>query len=115
MQRLYLYEWIPEDLQGDTLQRLLLPRGKCWQWHSVCPALQEPNPLASLAMLLWSYPTTVFLDFLGGWGAAPAAYVSSQARGPIRTAAAVLHHSHSHARSELHLQPTPQLMEASYP
>ena len=37
------------------------------------------------------------------------AYGSSQARGPIRTAAAGLHHSHSNTRSEPHLPPTPQL------
>ena len=40
--------------------------------------------------------------------AAPAACRSSQARGSIRAAAASVHHSHRHARSELHLQPTPQ-------
>ena len=37
------------------------------------------------------------------------AYGSSQARGRIRAVAAGLHHSHSNARSELHLWPTPQL------
>ena len=36
-------------------------------------------------------------------------YGSSQARGLIRAVAAGLHPSHSNARSELHLQPTPQL------
>ena len=36
---------------------------------------------------------------------APVAYGSPQARGPIRAAAASLHHSHSHTRSEPHLQP----------
>ena len=35
----------------------------------------------------------------------------SQARGQIGAAAAGLHHSHSNAKSELHLQPTPQLVE----
>ena len=40
--------------------------------------------------------------------AAPAAYGSSQIRGQIRAAAAGLYHSHSNARSELHLGPTPQ-------
>ena len=35
--------------------------------------------------------------------AAPTAYGVSQARGPIGTATASLHHSHGHARSELHL------------
>ena len=38
------------------------------------------------------------------------AYRSSQARGGIGAAAACLHHSHSHTRSEPHLRPTPQLM-----
>ena len=41
--------------------------------------------------------------------AVPAAYGSSQARGPIGAIAAGLHHSHSNAGSESHLQPTPQL------
>ena len=47
--------------------------------------------------------------------AAPAAYGSSQARGQIGTAAASLHHSHSNARYESHLQPTPQVMATPYP
>ena len=34
---------------------------------------------------------------------------ASQARGGIGAVAAGLHHSHSNARSELHLQPIPQL------
>ena len=41
--------------------------------------------------------------------ATPSAYGSSQARGSIRAAAANLHHSHSNARSKLHIRPTPQL------
>ena len=41
--------------------------------------------------------------------AAPTAYGSSQARSPVRAAAAGLRHSHSHARSKPHLPPTPQL------
>ena len=41
--------------------------------------------------------------------AAPAAYGGSQARGPIGATAAGLYHSHSHAGSEPHLRPTPQL------
>ena len=39
----------------------------------------------------------------------PEAYVNSQARGLIWTAAAGLHHSHSTSRSKLHLWPMPQL------
>ena len=42
--------------------------------------------------------------------AAPVAYGGSQTRGWIGAVAAGLHHSHSNAKSELHLQPTPQLM-----
>ena len=41
--------------------------------------------------------------------AALTAYGGSQARGGIGAAAAGLHHSQSNARSELRLQPTPQL------
>ena len=47
--------------------------------------------------------------------AALMAYSSSQARGPIRTTATLLHHSHSDARSEPHLRPTPQLTETLDP
>ena len=47
----------------------------------------------------------VFLSFR----AAPMACGGSQARGLIGAVATGLHHSHSNARSELHLQPTPQL------
>ena len=42
--------------------------------------------------------------------ASPVAYGHSQVRGPIRAAAASLHHSHSHSGTELHWRPTPQLM-----
>ena len=42
--------------------------------------------------------------------AAPAAYRGSQARSLIRATAVSLHHSHSNARSEPHLQPIPQLI-----
>ena len=43
--------------------------------------------------------------------ATPVAYGSSQARCPIRAAAASLRHSHSNARSELCLWRTPQLAD----
>ena len=42
--------------------------------------------------------------------AAPVAYGGSQARGLIGVAAASLRQSHSNARSEPRLQPTPQLL-----
>ena len=37
-------------------------------------------------------------------------HMKVQARDLMGTVAAGLHHSHSNTRSELHLQPTPQLM-----
>ena len=46
--------------------------------------------------------------------AAPVACGGSQAREPIRAAAASLCHSHSNARSELHLWSTPQLTATPY-
>ena len=47
--------------------------------------------------------------------AAPAAYGGSQARGPIGTTAAGLHHSHRNMGSKPRLQPTPQLMATPDP
>ena len=47
--------------------------------------------------------------FIAFFRAAPEAYGSSQARGPIGVVAAGLHLSHSNTRSETHLQPTSQL------
>ena len=50
------------------------------------------------------------LFFFSFFRAAPIAYRSSQARGPIGATAAVLHHSPSHSGSKSCLRPTPQLM-----
>ena len=61
-----------------------------------CPDILSINHFFFLAFLLFR--------------AAPAAYGGSQACGRIRAAAAGLRHSHSNIRSELRLQPTPQLM-----
>ena len=49
------------------------------------------------------------LGFFLLFRALPVAYGSSQARGRIGAVAVSLHHSHSNARSEPRLQPTPQL------
>ena len=59
--------------------------------------------------------SVVFFFFLSFFRAAPVAYGGSQARGPIGATAAGLHHSHSNARSELRLRPTPQLMAMQDP
>ena len=53
------------------------------------------------------YILFIFIYFLL-FIATPAAFGGSQARGQIGAAAGALHHSHSNARSELHLGPTPQ-------
>ena len=49
-----------------------------------------------------------FFLFFGGWEATTVAYGSSQAKDQIGGATASLRHSH--AKSELHLWPVPQLM-----
>ena len=61
-------------------------------------------------------PIDSFVVVGGGlFRAALTAYGGSQARGQIRVVAASLHHSHSNARSESHLWPTPQLMATPDP
>lgn len=52
----------------------------------------------------------IYFYFFDFFRAAPAAYGGSQAKGPIGAVAAGLRHSHSNARCELPLGPTPQLM-----
>ena len=72
--------------------------------------------LASMIFLLkpvFSLSIPPKMNFFGLFAfsrAAPVAYGGSQARGLIRAVAAHLYHSHSNARSESHLQTTPQLM-----
>ena len=55
----------------------------------------------------WISGVWVFFFFF--FRAIPVAYGGSQARGRIRAATTSLHHSHSNARSEPHLQPALQL------
>ena len=60
----------------------------------------------------------IFLFFCfvcGLFRAISSAYGSSQARGQLGAVAASLHDSHSSARSEPRLQPTPQLTETLDP
>ena len=57
-------------------------------------------------------PSKVFCLFVC-FRATPTVYGSSQATGQIGAAASGLRHSHSNARSEPHLQTTPQLMTTS--
>ena len=51
-----------------------------------------------------------FFFFLGLFRVTPAAYGGSPATGQNGAAATGLHHSHSNARSEPSVPPTPQLM-----
>ena len=51
-----------------------------------------------------------FLFFLAFFRASPKAYGVSQARSLIRATVVGLYHSHSNARSEPHVQSTPQFM-----
>ena len=57
----------------------------------------------------------LFFFFFGPFWAAPLAYGGSWAGGLIGAVAAILHHSHSNATSELRLQTTPQLMAMQDP
>ena len=66
-------------------------------------------------LLPWTVAQEYISVFFGGGGGTPAAYGGFQARGQIGAGAASLHHSHSNARSEWCLQPTPQLMAAPDP
>ena len=61
--------------------------------------------------VIWVPSNLELFSSFGLFRATPIAYGGSQARGRIGAAAACLHHSHSHshARSELYLQPAPQL------
>ena len=71
---------------------------------------KEPQSLVRHKFLYCPPPSLCWLLFLS-FGATPEAHGSSQARGLIRAIAADLYRSHSNARSEPRLQPTPQLTE----
>ena len=67
------------------------------------------KPIHSLSLISTFSSITIFFFFFGLFRAAPTAHRGSQARGQIRAIAAGLYHSHSNARSEPCLRPTPQL------
>ena len=69
--------------------------------------------LGMMLFIILYFHVTVLINFFFclfaiSW-VAPAAYGGSQARGRIGVLAAGLHQSHSHATSQPHLRPTPQL------
>ena len=98
-----LWAQIPEEVQPGGLRLFLVTLSPC---PSDCRA---PSSLTSLRCPLSAgcvyitHPKDSFFFFLR---AAPATYGSSQARNVL---AAGLHHSHSNARTEQSLQPTPEL------
>ena len=88
-------------------------RSKRLPWLDFYPAGLALGTLCTAALPGLLCRTAQFLSFLflfGLFRAAPAACGHSQAWGQIGAAAAGLHHSHSNARSEPHLRPSPQLM-----
>ena len=81
-------------------------------WNNrACKLLMETqNRAAVFCCCCWVSSFGFFFFFFGLFRAALTTYRSSQDRGQIRAAAAGHSHSHSDARSEPCLQPTPQLM-----
>ena len=71
---------------------------------------KRPSPKHIILIII-----IIFFGLFAFSRATPAAYGGSQARGQIGTAADSLHHSHSNAESEPHLQPTPQLSHWARP
>ena len=74
--------------------------------HNLCGIPLHGRFVSSLSLIIIIF---FFCLFAVSW-AAPAAYGGSQARGQIGAVAIGLRQSHSNVGSELHLQPTPQLM-----
>ena len=85
--------------------------GPCSLLHELC--LSSIWRIPFLAFHLNSVFCTLFI-YLLLFSAAPVAHGSSQP-GWIRAAAVAPHYSHSSEGSELHLQPTPQLMATQDP
>ena len=105
-----------QDVTVDKEILILLPRMQQRQEECKKPLIQNPIffLLPSLPSFFPPFPFLsffhFFFSFLCFFKAAPVATGSSQARGQIGATAAGLLHRHSNARSEPHLQPTPQLM-----
>ena len=89
----------------NTTQSSLAQKGKCQRGRG-SPRL-DPERFSKPRQMAEVPPAFFFFSPL--FRAAPLAYGGSQARGRIGAAATSPHHSHSHARSEPCLQPTPQL------
>ena len=73
------------------------------------------TPSPALVIFLSFFFIFYFILFFCLFRAKPVAYGGSQARGLIGATAAGLHHSHSNARFESCLRPTPQLLAMKDP
>ena len=73
-------------------------------------ALKSELTVSGGALSSPQHHSFLFICFFVFGGVAHLAYGSSQTRSQIGAAAAGLHHSYSHTRSEPHLRPTPQLV-----
>ena len=81
-----------EDCQNDTV--VMMVKNSRSKWCVTVSRRQQ-----------WEFLFLFYIFFR----TAGAAYASFQARGLIGAVTASLHHSHNNVRSELCLQPTPQL------
>ena len=84
------------EFRSVCLERVILSH------YVVCP-LANTDRISPRCQVLFFFRATL------------AAYGGSQSSGLIGAVAAGLRQSHSNARSELHLQPTPQLTAMPYP
>ena len=113
--------WVYDLHHSSWQHRILNPLGKARDWTynlmdaSVvlyCWAMTgTPKMFGLFYLFIFVCLFFVFCPFR----AVPTTYGGSQARGLIRAVAASLHQSHSNARSELRLWPTPQVMATPDP
>ena len=75
-----------------------------------CVYFKFESPCNAILAWFMLHLLTYLLNLFSRFRAIPMSYGSSQARGQIRDAISRLRHSHSNARSQPCLQPTPQLM-----
>ena len=100
---LFMIYLVWESLVASMLLKMALFHSFLWL-SSILLHILHLNPFLSqrifrlLACFLFSF-----------FRAAPEAYGSSQAKGPIGAAAVSLHHNHSHVQPESHLWPTAKL------
>ena len=107
----YLHEFT--DQRSALLPSTLLGNFRFFKANRYClaPGVANQQLLLVIGIVggIFSF-SFLFFFFFGLSRPAPLAYGSSQARGLIRVVVTSLRQSHSNARSEPHLRPTPQFM-----